>query len=409
METEDLYNLRSQFPLLSKKMNGKALVYMDNAASAPTPDTVIEAVSDYYRNFSCNIHRGLYELSSEATERYERTRRRIAAFIGAAPEEVIYTRGATEAVNMVARSWGDRALKPGDAVVVSELEHHANLVPWQQLTAGAGAELRHLPVDPATGTIQEEKINEVIDGRAKLVAVSAMSNVTGVEPPLDKIRRAAREVGALFLIDAAQYAVHKPVDVVKLDADFLTFSLHKLYGPTGLGILYGRSSLLRDLPPLLTGGDMIVRVQKDSAEFRDPPQCFEAGTPHIAGVFGAEAVVNFVEEIGFSRIMEQERALTAYALERLADIPGLVIYGPRDPEQGAVCSFNLEGIHPHDTATILAELGVAVRAGFHCAQPYVERMGADGTVRASLAFFNTRSEIDTLAQGIEEVRRIFAA
>jgi cysteine desulfurase/selenocysteine lyase len=409
MNEEELREIRRRIPLLSRLSGDRPLVYMDNAASAPTPDRVIEAVADYYRNYSCNIHRGLYELSSTATERYERSRRRIAAFLGADSEEIVYTPGATAAVNLVAESWGANNLKPGDAVAVSELEHHANLIPWQRLTARTGTELRFLPVDPATGELREEEIPHVIDEKVKLVAVSAMSNVTGVITPLRAIAAAARRAGATLLVDAAQHAVHRRIDVREMDADFLVFSLHKLFGPTGLGILFGRRELLQQMPPFLTGGDMITRVGKREADFQEPPQRFEAGTPHIAGVFGAEAAVDFLEEIGRQRIEEREEVLLRYALQRLEETPGLVLYGPRDPRQGAVCSFNLEGIHAHDTATILAEQGIAVRAGFHCAQPYVERLGAQGTVRASLAFFNTEEEIDYLIEALSEVRRIFAA
>ena len=409
MDDQEIHDLRSRIPLLAQRMGGNPLIYLDSAASAPTPENVIEAISDYYRRYSCNIHRGLYELSSEATDRYERTRRRIADFIGAAPEEIIYTRGTTEAVNLIAGTWGREYLGPGDAVVITELEHHANLVPWQELTARTGAELRYIPIDSVTGEIRSEEIEHIIDEKVALVAVSAMSNVTGVEPPLQDLRRAARSAGALFAIDAAQLAAHRPVNVTHLDPDFLVFSLHKLYGPTGLGVLYARSSILEKLPPFLTGGDMITRVRKESADYRDPPQRFEAGTPHIAGVFGAEAAINFLEEVGLERIARHEQQLMQYALERIGSMEKVELYGPRDPEQGAICSFNIEGVHPHDTATILAERGIAVRAGFHCAQPYVERLGAPGTVRASLAFFNTPEEIDHLVEGLRLVRKIFAS
>ncbi len=407
MEDHEIRDFRSRIPLLSQKMAGKPLVYLDNAASAPTPENVIEAVSDYYRRYSCNIHRGLYELSSKATDRYEQTRRRIADFIGAAPEEIIYTRGTTEAVNLIAGTWGREQLGPGDAVVITELEHHANLVPWQELTARTGAELRYIPVDAVTGDIQCGEIEHIIDEKVALVAVSAMSNVTGVTPPLQNLRRAARTAGALFVVDAAQLAAHRPVDVTDLDPDFLVFSLHKLYGPTGIGVLYGRRTILEKLPPFLTGGDMITRVRKESSDYREPPQRFEAGTPHIAGVFGAEAALDFLEEVELERIARHEERLMHYALEHIDALTGVKLYGPHDPEQGAICSFNVEGVHPHDTATILAEQGIAVRAGFHCAQPYVERLGAPGTVRASLAFFNTPEDIDMLVEGLGEVKKIF--
>ncbi len=409
MKTIDIPSVRSDFPVLATQMKGHPLAYFDNGATGLTPNRVIEAIDNYYRNSSCNIHRGIYELSEKTTELFEGCRSHVAAFINAASdEEIVLTHGTTESINTVAFGWGDAHISAGDEIVITEMEHHANLVPWQQLAERKSAVLKFIPVDPKDGTLQLEQISDIISPKTKLLAFSAMSNVTGVEVPVSKLVQAARAVGATVLIDAAQYAVHDQVDVQKLDADFLVFSGHKLYGPTGIGVLYGKRAILESMSPFISGGDMILDVKKEKTSFREPPYRLEAGTPHIAGAIGLSAAIQYINTLGMPAIKAREKTLMDYALQRSEGIEGMRVFGPLDTaRQGSVFSFNIENIHPHDLGTVLNEHGVAVRAGFHCAQPYVEAMGSYGTVRATFAFYNTEEEIDRLFNAVNEAIQLF--
>ena len=401
--------VRADFPVLSSQMKGHPLAYFDNGATGLTPLPVINAIESYYRNSSCNIHRGIYELSEQTTEKFESSRAHIAAFINAASEEeIVFTHGATESINIVAYGWGDQHIHAGDEIVITEMEHHANLVPWQQLAARKSANLKFIPIDPKTGCLQLDKLEQILTPKTKLLAVSGMSNVTGVENPLPRLVEAARAVDALVLIDAAQYVVHADVDVQKLDVDFLVFSGHKLYGPTGIGVLYGKREVLESMSPFISGGDMILDVKKEHSTFRETPYRLEAGTPNIAGALGLSAAITYINGIGMSAIQDREKTLMKYALQRAEGIKGMHVYGPLDTsQQGSVFSFTIDEIHPHDLGTVLNEHGVAVRAGFHCAQPYVEAMGSHGTVRATFSFYNTVEEIDRFFEAVLKGIQLF--
>ncbi len=409
MKNIDIHSVRSDFPVLSTSMKGHPLAYFDNGATGLTPNLVIKAIENYYRNSSCNIHRGIYELSEKTTELFEACRSQVAAFINAASdEEIVLTHGTTEAINTVAFGWGDSHINAGDEIVITEMEHHANLVPWQQLAERKSAVLKFIPVDSKEGTLQLDRLPEIITEKTKLLAFTAMSNVTGVETPVSQLVQAARAVGAKVLVDAAQFAVHDQVDVQKMDADFLVFSAHKLYGPTGIGILYGKREVLESMTPFISGGDMILDVKKEKTSFREPPYRLEAGTPHIAGALGFSAALQYINSLGIPAIKAREKSLMEYALQRAEGVAGMRVFGPLNTDiQGSVFSFNIEGIHPHDLGTILNEHGIAVRAGFHCAQPYVEAMGSYGTVRATFAFYNTEDEIDRLFTAVNEAIELF--
>ncbi|MFO7850445.1 MAG: SufS family cysteine desulfurase [Spirochaetia bacterium] len=400
--------IRRAFPTLGAREGDRPFIYLDSAATALTPLPVIEAVDGYYRNNSTNIHRGLYRRSEEATELYEEARAKVARFISASsPGEIIFTHGATESINLVAYSWGSR-LGREDTIVATEMEHHANIVPWQELSRRSGARIDFIPVDSDKGTIKEETIDTLIHSNTALVAVTGMSNVTGVCPPIEKIAARARKVGAKVLLDASQLAAHQRIDLNRLDIDFLVFSGHKLYGPTGVGILWARSGLLDEAPPFLGGGDMIEQVSLKESTFRRPPHRFEAGTPHIAGAAGLSAAIDFISSIGWEKIAAQERACTEHVLGLLSDFPNIKVYGPeRASDRNGVISFNVSNVHPHDVGTLLSEHGIAVRAGLHCAQPYVETLGARGTVRASLGMYTTIEEIEALREGLKEVSTVF--
>ncbi|HKK64762.1 MAG TPA: SufS family cysteine desulfurase [Clostridia bacterium] len=409
MKKINIAAVRADFPVLSSQMKGHPLAYFDNGATGLTPLPVINAIESYYRNSSCNIHRGIYELSEQTTEKFESSRAHIAAFINAASEEeIVFTHGATESINIVAYGWGDQHIHAGDEIVITEMEHHANLVPWQQLAARKSAYLKFIPIDPKTGCLQLDKLEQILTPKTKLLAVSGMSNVTGVENPLPRLVKAARAVDALVLIDAAQYVVHADVDVQKLDVDFLVFSGHKLYGPTGIGVLYGKREVLESMSPFISGGDMILDVKKEHSTFRETPYRLEAGTPNIAGALGLSAAITYIKGIGMPAIQDYEKTLMKYALQRAEGIKGMHVYGPLDTsQQGSVFSFTIDEIHPHDLGTVLNEHGVAVRAGFHCAQPYVEAMGSHGTVRATFSFYNTVEEIDRFFEAVLKGIQLF--
>lgn len=389
-------------------MRGKSLVYLDNGATTLKPRVVIDAVQEYYRDYSANIHRGVYEMSERATAAYDDARAALYRFLGVEKKtgEIIFTRGTTESVNLVAYAWGMNTLGPGDEILTSELEHHSNLVPWQQVAKRTGADLRFIPLTP-TGVITEEAVSRAVTSRTRLVAITAMSNVTGHIPPLKHIISEAHRHGALVLLDAAQYAGHHAVNVTDLDCDFLTFSGHKMCGPTGIGGLYARRSLLERMEPFHYGGDMIREVTTEGSTWAEVPEKFEAGTPNIAGAIGMAAAVKYLEDVGMDAIVATEAKLNSYIHEAARHIDYLTSFGPVESDsRGAIFSFNLEGIHPHDVGSLLDQQGIAVRTGFHCAQPLMKRFGVTGTVRASFYLYNTTDEIDRLMEAIQRLYTI---
>ncbi|MCC6148020.1 MAG: cysteine desulfurase [Anaerolineaceae bacterium] len=400
--------VRADFPILSRALQGnKPLVYLDSTATAQKPLSVIRAMDDYYRNTNANIHRGVHTLAEEATADYERARERIAAFIGArSTSEVIFTRNTTESINLVAYSWARKNLSSGDVIILTEMEHHSNLVPWQILAEEKNIRLEFTPVTDE-GELNLQAYQNLLELRPKLVAFTQMSNVLGTINPAEEMIRMAHEVGAVVLIDAAQSAPHFKVDVQKLKADFLAFSAHKMCGPTGIGVLYGRRDLLEAMPPFLGGGDMIKKVTLRGFTPNELPHKFEAGTPAIAEVIGFGAAVEYLEQIGMDQIAAYEHTLTRYALDRLSEISGLKVIGPPAEKKGGVCSFTLEGIHPHDIAQLLDREGIAVRAGHHCAMPLHQRYGLPATTRASFYLYNTLEEIDFLAEALEKTKALF--
>ncbi len=399
----------ADFPILAKPTSrGKRLVYLDSAATSQKPQSVIDALVHYYTTDNANIHRGVYELAERATAAFEAAREKVARFVNAAePAEIIWTRNTTEAINLVSWSWGLANLRPGDAILTSQLEHHSNLVPWQLLASKTGAELRFIEVDPE-GRHQLGDLDAKLAG-TKLVALSQISNSLGTIAPLEAIVPRARAAGAIVLIDAAQSVPHMPVDVQALDVDFLAASGHKMCGPTGIGFLYGRRALLEAMPPFLTGGDMIRQVGYDSTTFNELPWKFEAGTSNVADAVALGAAVDYLEWVGMDWVRAHERALTAYALGRLRELEprGLAIYGPRDEERAGVISFNLADVHAHDVASILDTDGICVRAGHHCTMPLMRKMGWPATARASFYLYNTESDVDALAEGLAKAARIF--
>jgi len=402
----DVERIREDFPILHRTIGGKPLVYLDNAATTQKPQVVIDAVSRYYSQENSNIHRGVHELSVRATQAFEAVRGRVQRFIGAAgTEEVIFVRGATEAINLVAQSYARPILAPGDEIVLSTMEHHSNIVPWQIVCRQTGAVLRVIPISD-DGELLLDEYEKLLGPRTRLVAVTHVSNALGTINPVREIIAAARRHGAAVLIDGAQAAAHLEIDVAELDCDFYAFSGHKMFGPTGIGILYGRRELLEQMPPYQGGGDMIRSVTFEETTYNALPHKFEAGTPHIAGVIGLGAAVDYIGRIGLDRIAEYERKLLACATEALSAIPEVRLVGTAR-RKASVLSFVIEGVHPHDAGTILDREGIAVRAGHHCAQPLMQRFRVPATVRASLAFYNTSQEIDALAAGVRKVIEVF--
>ncbi len=400
--------LRADFPILRRPVrDGRPLVYLDNAATTQKPDAVIEAVASYYREINANVHRAIHRLAELATEAYEEARRKIAAFVRAPDERgVIFTRGTTEAVNLVAYAWGGRHLREGDAILLSEMEHHSNLVPWQMLARRTGAELRYIPVTEA-GELDLEGFRARLTPAVKLVAVTHMSNVLGTVNPVQSLARAARESGARVLVDAAQSVPHMPVDFTAIGCDFMAFSGHKMCGPTGIGALVARPDVLDEMDPFLGGGEMINRVTWEHATWAEPPHKFEAGTPDISGAIGLGAAVDYLTRAGMDAIQRHVAELTRYALDALAAVPGLAIHG-RAAERGGAISFSLDGVHPHDVAHFVDRDGIAIRAGHMCAQPLMKKRGVNALSRASLYFYNTRPEIDALARSLKSVQEFFA-
>lgn len=402
----DVEQIRADFPLLQQHVNGKPLVYLDNAATAQKPTVVIETLDRYYREYNSNIHRGVHTLSQLATEAYEGARDRIRQFINAKScKEIIFVRGATEAINLVAQSHARPQLGPGDEILITEMEHHSNIVPWQMLAEQTGATLKYVPINDA-GELQMEKLDELLSSKTKLVAVVHISNALGTINPVTTIIEKARAVGATVLLDGAQAVPHTRVDVQELDCDFYVFSGHKLFGPTGIGVLYGKQELLEAMPPYQGGGDMIKMVSMDRTVYNDLPHKFEAGTPHIAGVIGLGAAVDYVDSIDFEQAALFEMELLAYATEKANQVEGLNIVGTAS-NKTSILSFTLDGIHPHDIGTILDNEGVAIRAGHHCAMPIMERFQVPATARASFAFYNNHEEVDALFDAIEKCKQVF--
>lgn len=399
----DNSQIRKQFPAIA---NHPEVIYFDNAASTQKPEAVLRCLTRYNQAGHANIHRGAYRWSVEATEAYEQTRKKTAAFLhAAAPEQIIFTAGTTAGINLVASTYGRANIKAGDKIVVSLLEHHSNFVPWQQLAEQTGAELTFLNIDEQ-GTLIEAEWDKVIVPGVKLVAVTMMSNVLGIATPIEKLIERAHAVGAVVMIDAAQMVSHRPIDVQALDADFLAFSAHKCFGPTGTGVLYGRRELLEAMPPYQFGGDMIEYVTKEKTTFAPLPQKFEAGTTNIDAVIAFAAALDLMEQIGWPAIQKIEGELTAYALDKLRRTEHIQLYGDvPGADKGPVIAFNIEGVHPHDAASILDNAGIAVRAGHHCAQPLMKELKIPAAVRASFSIYNTKEEIDVFVERLKEVRR----
>ena len=403
----DLRSLRSDFPILSRTINGHPLVYLDSAATTQKPVAVLDAMDAYYRNSNANVHRGAHTLAAEATELYEGARTKVARFIGADPAQTVFTRGTTTAINHIAYGWGLDRLTQGDRILVTIAEHHANIVPWQIIARHTGAELVYLELTEDY-TVDVEELDSVLDDRVKIVSFSGMSNVTGAFGPIDVLSKAARSVGALVVLDAAQLVPHHPVDVQQLDVDFLAFSSHKMLGPTGIGALWGTAERLEEMEPTEGGGEMINVVERHTSTWAPVPHKFEAGTPPIAEAVGFGAAVDYLDAIGMDVIAAHERELTTYALERLSEIPDLRVYGPKDAtKRGGAVSFELADIHAHDIATILDQDGIAVRAGHHCARPLMKYLEVPATARASFYLYNVPEEVDALAEGLLKARQIF--
>ena len=405
----DVQKIRRDFPILDREVHGKRLVYLDNAATTQKPRRVIEALVDYYERYNANIHRGIHTLSEEATEAYEGVRAKTARFIGAErSESVVFTRNATEGINLVARSWGSKHLRAGDEVVLTEAEHHSNLVPWQIMAAETGARLRFIPIRD-DGALDLDAAAEIIGERTKMVALTHMSNVLGTVFPVRRIADLAHAAGALVLVDGAQSVPHMPVNVREIDCDFLVFSGHKMLGPTGVGVLYGRYDLLAEMDPYMGGGSMIRSVALEKSSWGEVPQKFEAGTPNIADTIAFGAALDYLSDLGMANVWAHERDLAQRALRRLDELGGVRVFGSRDvATKGAVISFWYEDIHPHDLGTVLDQEGVAIRAGHHCCQPLMRRLDVPATARASLYIYNTADEIDALASALVKAKELFS-
>lgn len=403
----EVAELRREFPILQQRVHGKPLVYLDNAASVQKPQAVIDALSECYSSYYANIHRGVHTLSERSTTAYERAREKVRAFLNAASgREIIFTRGATEGINLVASSFGRSRVKAGDNIVITTMEHHSNIVPWQMLCEERGATLKVIPIDDR-GVLDMTAYEQLLDERTRLVAAVHVSNALGTVNPVREIIRLAHERGIPVLLDGAQAVPHLPVDVRELDCDFYVFSGHKIYGPSGVGALYGKAALLEAMPPYQGGGDMISLVTFEKTTYADLPCKFEAGTPNIAGTIGLGVALDWVQRVGLDTIAAHEQALLDYATAQLSEIPGVRLVGTA-PEKAGVLSFTLAGVHPHDIGTILDREGVAIRAGHHCAQPVMQRYGVPATARASFAVYNTREEVDALAKAVWKVKELFA-
>ena len=401
----DVEQIRKEFPILDREVYGRKLVYLDSGATAQKPEAVLRVVDQLHRELNANIHRGVHYLSEQATELYEEARAEVARFVGAAEkEEIVFTAGATASINLVAYAWSEKFLQAGDNILVSELEHHSNIVPWQLAAERKGAEIRVLPFDDE-GRLMIEQLPELLDARTKLVAVTQASNTLGTRPDLKPIIDAAHAVGAVVLVDGCQGVVHGGVDVQALDCDFYAFSGHKLYGPTGIGVLYGKRELLEAMPPFMGGGDMVDRVSFEKTTYATVPLKFEAGTANYIGAIGLAEAMRFLRTLDMEAVEAHEQELLRYATEQLQRIEGLRIYGTT-PNKCAILSFNVEGVHGYDMGMILDKLGIAIRTGQHCAEPVMHHFGVQGMCRASLALYNTREEIDALVRGVERAVRM---
>ena len=400
--------VRKDFPIFETLAHGKPLVYLDSAATSHKPRAVIDRIVRFYETENANVHRGIYELGEKATAAYEGAREASARFIGArSTRSIVFTRGTTEAINLIRYSWARENVREGDEILVTDMEHHSNLIPWQLHCLDTGAVLRHLPIDDE-GRLRVDLLGEYVTDKTKLVAINLMSNVLGTINPERQIADAAHSVGARILVDAAQAAPHYPFDVNELDADFLAFSAHKMCGPTGAGVLYGREDLLEAMPPFHGGGEMIREVWSDRATFAEIPHKFEAGTPNVAQVVGMGAAIEYLEDLGMDAVREHEIELTGYALERLRET-GATIYGPPDAhDRGGVVAFNIPEVHPHDMATIVDQEGVCIRAGHHCAQPLMRCLGVPATARASFYVYNTRDDVDRLVAALDKAKGWFS-
>ena len=401
----DVELIRKDFPILSREVNGKALVYLDSGATAQKPECVVELINRLHREYNANIHRGVHRLSEDMTQMYEAARERIREFIGAKQrEEVIFTAGATASLNTVAYAWSERFLSAGDNIIISEMEHHSNIVPWQVVATRKGAQIRVLPFDDE-GRLMTERLEELMDGRTRLVAITQASNTLGTRPDLEQIIDKAHAIGAHVVVDGCQGVVHGGVDVQKLGCDFYAFSGHKLYGPTGIGVLYGRRELLEQMPPFLCGGDMVDRVSFEKTTYAPLPLKFEAGTANFIGAIGLGEAVRYLSGLDLEAVECHEAQLTAYAQEQLERIDGLRIYG-KCRGKSSIVSFNIDGVHHYDVGMILDKLGIAVRTGQHCAEPVMAHYGVTGMCRASIAMYNTREEINALCRGVERAVRM---
>ncbi|AMQ21616.1 cysteine desulfurase [Geobacillus sp. JS12] len=399
-------DIRALFPILHQNVNGHPLVYFDSAATSQKPLPVIEALDRYYREYNSNVHRGVHTLGTKATDAYEGAREKVRRFLNAqSAQEIIFTRGTTASLNLVASSYGRANVKEGDEIVITYMEHHSNLIPWQQLAKQTGATLKYIPMQE-DGTIDLRDVEATVTEAAKIVAIAHVSNVLGTINPVREIARIAHERGAVVVVDAAQSAPHMKVDVQELDCDFLAFSGHKMCGPTGIGVLYGKKKWLEQMEPVEFGGEMIDFVELYDSTWKELPWKFEGGTPIIAGAIGLGAAIDFLEQVGLDAIAAHEHELAQYALERLADIEGVTVYGPK--ERAGLVTFNIEGVHPHDVATVLDAEGIAIRAGHHCAQPLMKWLGVTATARASFYLYNTKEEIDRFIAALQKAKEYFS-
>jgi cysteine desulfurase/selenocysteine lyase len=407
-QTLDVTKIRSDFPILKRQVHGKPLVFLDSAASSQKPLSVIEAMDFYYRNTHANVHRGVHTLSEEATAQYEDARKRIGKFINAkSSREIIFTRNTTESINLVAYTWGRANIRSGDEIVLTESEHHSNIVPWQLLAKETGAIVRYIPVD-VHGYLDLAAFDSMLSAKTKIVSLAHMSNVLGTIYPIDEVIKRAKSVGAIVLIDGAQSVPHMPTDVQAIGADFLAFSGHKMCGPTGIGVLWGRRELLEAMPPFMGGGDMIRKVTFEGAEWNELPYKFEAGTPAIAEAIGLGAAVDYLSALDMNAVRLHEKEIITYALDRLSEVPGLQLIGPDDPDRrGGVATFMLDDIHPHDIASVLDEEGIAIRAGHHCAMPLHQKLNIPASARASFYVYSTNNEVDKLVDGLYKAKSVF--
>ncbi|MEK4951284.1 cysteine desulfurase [Bacillus sp. FSL W8-1127] len=401
-------DIRNYFPILNQEVNGHPLVYLDNAATSQKPLSVIEAIEQYYKGYNSNVHRGVHTLGTKATDAYEGAREKVRKFIHAkSVEEVVFTRGTTASINMLAASYGEENVKEGDEIVITYMEHHSNLIPWQQLAKRKKAELKYIPLEE-DGTITLEKVRETVTPKTKILAVTLVSNVLGTINPIKEIANIAHENGAVLAVDGAQGVPHMKVDVQDLDCDFLSFSGHKMCGPTGIGVLYGKKELLEKMEPVEFGGEMIDFVGLYDSTWKELPWKFEGGTPIIAGAIGLGKAIEFLEEVGLDEILKHEHHLAAYALDKLSEVEGIEVYGPKDPmKRAGLVTFNIKGVHPHDVATVLDAEGIAIRAGHHCAQPLMKWLDVSATARASFYLYNTEEDIDRFVSGILKTKEYF--